>query len=146
MRRSSIVFFTLFIFFYSVCLSQSATHNADLKFQIVNRSLNDSLKCVAYNTLSFKSYNLKQLQLQKEYADSAYYYAYKSRSDALLLKSRLSQILVYSSLKDTAEVSLLFDDGFKILEQTSLPSTQEDVISFKLEHIDKIIVGLYNGR
>jgi hypothetical protein len=60
----------------------------------------------------------------------------KSDSDALKLRSILSQVLVYRILKDTAQVTHLFQKGFKTLENSILNYNQTDVISFKLEHIE----------
>ncbi|MFK8060644.1 MAG: LytR/AlgR family response regulator transcription factor [Polaribacter sp.] len=131
---------TLLLFFLvcnTLLYSQNSKENVFIKekLAILQKSNNDSVKSVLYNQLSEKSGILKKSIYQQKFADSALYYANKSKIATLYIRSITSKINAAIVQQDTTTVYQFFSEGLKFVKEKKISNLNNDFLKFKIREI-----------
>ncbi len=117
--------------------SQGIESNAFFKkkMQALKTAKHHATKSILFNELSQKSKVLKFNVLQEKYADSAIFYAEKSKVVNLIIRSYTSKINTAIVKQDTAIVYQFFRKGLKIAAKNNIPELDNDYLRFRIRKI-----------
>ena len=131
-------YFIFFLLLWNVTLhSQTIEENTVIqeKLEALKKTKYDSTRSILYNQLSQKSGLLKLTENQEKYADSAVFYAEKSKVPKLIIRSFTSKINAAIVKQDTTTVYYFFRKGLKLAKEKNISKLNNDFLKFKIREI-----------